>query len=163
MSTFTKWVRLVLIPVFGIISISGYTASAADSVTLFTPYIRISVPPGQSIDYSLEVINNSKVVQDLPISIAGIPRGWNYTLKSGNYNIGQVAVLPDAKQVLSLKVEVPLKVNKGTYRFRVVAGDSYSLPLFVIVTEKGTYTSEFKADQANMQGHSKSTFTFILL
>ena len=31
-----------------------------ESVTLYTPYTKISVPPGESIEYAIDVINNSK-------------------------------------------------------------------------------------------------------
>lgn len=56
-------------------------------------------------------------------------------------------------------MEVPLKVNKGSYHFTVFAGET-KLPLEVIVAQKGTYQTEFTTDQPNMQGNSKSTFTF---
>ena len=144
----------------GIMSISGQTSGTADGVTVYTPYTRISVPPGESVDYSIDIINNTKVLQNLGVSLAGMPKGWNYTLKSGSWNIGQIAILPGQKQVLSLRIELPVKVNKGTYRFRVVAGEIYSLPLTVVVSEQGTYETEFTSKQSNMQGHATSTFTF---
>lgn len=51
------------------------------------------------------------------------------------------------------------KVNKGSYHFTVFAGET-KLPLEVVVAQKGTYQTEFTTDQPNMQGNSKSTFTF---
>ena len=70
-----------------------------------------------------------------------------------------VSVLPKEKKTFNLKVEVPLKVNKGNYHFVVYAGNA-KLPLDVVVAQKGTYQTEFTTDQPNMQGNSKSTFTF---
>ena len=89
-----------------------------------------------------------------------MPRGWNYTLKSGGWNIRRLSILPDEKKTLSLQLEVPLKVNKGDYRFRVVAGDNNVLPLVVNVSEQGTFKTEFTTDQANMQGDAESNFTY---
>lgn len=66
---------------------------------------------------------------------------------------------PQEKKTFNLKVEVPLKVNKGSYHFTVFAGET-KLPLEVVVAQKGTYQTEFTTDQPNMQGNSKSTFTF---
>ena len=66
---------------------------------------------------------------------------------------------PRKRKRSNLKVEVPLKVNKGSYHFTVFAGET-KLPLEVIVAQKGTYQTEFTTDQPNMQGNSKSTFTF---
>jgi len=53
-----------------------------------------------------------------------------------------------------------VKVNKGNYRFKVVAEGFDELVLTVNVSEQGTFKTEFTSDQANMEGNSKSTFTF---
>ena len=42
------------------IMLSNPAAAVKDpALVLYTPYTKISVPPGQSIDYPIEVINNS--------------------------------------------------------------------------------------------------------
>ena len=160
MITRTKLLSIFLCPIFGILSLSSYAASANDSVKLYTPYTKISVPPGESIDYAIDIINNSKEIKNVEISIAGMPRGWNYTLKSATWNVNQISVLPGERKSFTLKVEVPLKINKGGYQFRVVAGTFDVLPLVVIVSEQGTYKTEFTTDQANMQGQASSSFSF---
>jgi uncharacterized membrane protein len=160
MVTRSKISILSLLLLIGISSISGYASQSADSVTLYTPYTKISVTPGVSIEYPVDVINNSKAIQNVSISVAGMPRGWNFTIKSGGWDIGQISILPTERKSFSLRVEVPLKVNKGSYRFSVAAGGVASLPLVIIVTEQGTFKTEFTADQNNMQGNSSSTFTF---
>ena len=135
-------------------------AATADSVTLFTPYTRITVPPGESINYSVDVINNSKDLRNMEITVSGIPRSWNYTLTSGSYKVGQIAIMVGQKQTLSFMVDVPLNVNKGSYRFTVSAGAETSLPLVVVVSEQGYFRTEFTTKQSNIQGHSASTFTY---
>lgn len=155
-----QWFKLILAAFIGIITFISHAASTSNSLTLYTPYTKISVPPGESVDYSIDVINNSTEVQNKEISVSGIPRGWKYTLKSGGWSISQLAVLPGERKSLSLKVDVPYQVNKGSYRFKVMAGDSSSLQLIIVVSEKGTYETEFTTDQPNMQGSSTSTFTF---
>ncbi len=155
-----KWFNLILSAIIGITTFSSYAAHASGSVTLYSPYTKISVPPGESVDYSIDVINNSKELQNKDISISGIPRGWTYTLKSGGWSVSQLAVLPGEKKTLSLKVDVPYQVNKGNYRLKVAAGDSSVLQLVINVSEKGTYETEYSTDQPNMQGSSTSTFTF---
>lgn len=139
---------------------NGYAAVTSDSVTLYTPWTRISVPPGESIDYAVDIINNSKEIKNVEISIVGLARGWNYDLKAGSYNVSQISILPGEKKSFSLKVEVPLKVNKGSYHFRIVAGGSVELPLTVIVSQQGTFKTEFSTQQANMQGNNTATFSF---
>ena len=160
MSARMKWFSFFVSTLFGILSLSSYTVFASDGVTLYTPYTKISVPPGESIDYVIDVINNSSEVKNVDISLAGIPKGWNYVLKSGAWTVSQLSILPGGKQIISLKVEVPLKVDKGVYRFRVLAGGFYTLSLTVIVSEQGTFKTEFTAEQPNMEGHATATFTF---
>ncbi len=160
MSTQTKWVRLFLTLSMGIICLVSHANDVTESVTLYTPYTKISVPPGESIDYSIDVINNSKELQNVEISVAGMPKGWNYVLKSGGWTIGQLSILPGDRKSLSLKVDVPLQVNKGGYRFNVLAGGKWTLPLVVNISEQGTFKTGFTTTQANMQGNVNSTFTF---
>ena len=70
--------------------------------------------------------------------------------------IRQISVLPGEKKSLSLTVQVPLKVNKGTYRFQVVAGDFFVLPLVVTISEQGTFKTELTSTQPYMEGIATS-------
>jgi uncharacterized membrane protein len=160
MATQIKRLRIFSLLVFLTLYLNGFAKTATDSVTLYTPFTKISVPPGQSIDYIIDVINKSTEIKNVDISLAGMPRGWNYIMKSGDWNIGQLSILPGEKRSLSLKVEVPLNANKGTYRFKVVADGINPLPLEVIISQQGTFRTEFTSDQSNMQGHATSAFTF---
>lgn len=158
MSTRTKWLSLSLTLLFQLVFIGTYAAGTG--VELYTPYTRISVPPGETINYNIEVINNTSQIQTMPISVVGMPRGWDSQLKSGGWKISQISVLPGKKEKLSLKVDVPLKINKGSYHFKVLAGGYTSLLLNVVVSKRGTYQTEFTTDQPNMKGNSKASFTF---
>jgi len=160
MSPCKKGFTLFLPALTCILLLSGHFSFAASEVTLYTPYTKISVPPGESIDYSIDVINNTSELRNVEISIVGMPKDWDFILKSGGWNIRQISVLPGEKKSLSLKVEVPLKVNKGNYRFKVLAGGFSSLPLVVEVSEQGTFKTEYTTNQSNMEGHANATFTF---
>src|ERR1035437_7837206 len=163
MSTRMKWVRPFLTLLLGITCIVSQANAATENVTLYTPYTEISVPPGESIDYAIDVINNSKELQNATISVTGIPKGWIYNIKSGGWTIKQISILPGEKKSLSLKVEVPMKVNKGNYHFKVMAGGSASLPLVINVSEQGTFKTEFTTNQSNLQGPSTSPFSFVAI
>jgi uncharacterized membrane protein len=160
MSVRTKFFIQVIFLFTGFVSLSNYSALTADGVTLYTPYTKISVAPGESVDYTIDVHNKGDVTKNVDVYISGIPKSWDYELKSGGWNIKRLSILPGQKKSLSLKVEVPYRVNKGNYTFRVVARNHYSLPLVVNVSEQGTFKTEFTSEQANMEGHAKSTFTF---
>jgi uncharacterized membrane protein len=143
------------------VAITSFIQQAfAQDITLYTPYTKISVPPGESIEYNVDIINNSSSLRNIEIAVVDIPKDWTYTLKSGGWNVGQISILPKEKKSLSLKINVPYKVNKGTYRLKVVGIGCCSLPLTIVISEQGTYKTEFTAEQINLQGHSASTFTY---
>jgi len=161
MSILTKC-KTSLVPLFmGLVFLSSASAAPIkDSVSLYTPYTKISVPPGQSIDYLIDFINNSSGIKNADIYISGLQKGWTSDIKSGGYNVKQISVLPGERKTISLRIDVPFNVNKGTYHFVVHAGESVTLPLSVVLSEQGTFKTLFNTDQPNMQGQSNSTFTF---
>ena len=160
MSFYTNLRNLLTIFLLWLLSFNIYASLESDSIILFTPYTKITVPPGQSVDYSIDLINNSSKVIIVDISLKGLGGGWNYSLKAGGFIIRQLSVLPNKKETIYLRVDVPLKVNKGSYHFQVSAGTLSVLPLTIAVSEQGDFKTEFTSDQANMQGNSSSTFTF---
>ncbi|MBN2213652.1 MAG: hypothetical protein JW723_05355 [Bacteroidales bacterium] len=140
-------------------SVSGITF-AGDGISLYTPYVKISVPPGESVDYSIDIKNNGSETRNVDIFISGLPGDWEYTLKAGGFNIKQVSVLPGEKRTLSLKIDIPLNINKGNYQFKVIARNYDALPLVINVSAQGSFKTEFTSEQINMQGHAKSNFSF---
>jgi len=149
---------LFVVPLLGI-PLFANPAALAQGVTIYTPYTKVAVPPGETITYSIDINNHDSTRASVDVRVSAMPKGWTYDLKAGSWNIKQLSLLPGGKKTLSLKVNVPFKVKKGTYRFNVVAGN-YVLPLYVTVSEQGTYKTEFTCKQPNMQGTSKSNFTF---
>lgn len=151
--------QAILLFLFFLLS-SGMELHAAGGITLYTPYLKISVPPGETIDYSVEVRNDGSVSRNVDLSVAGLPEGWEATLKAGGYLVSRISVLPGDKRTLSLQVNVPLKVDQGNHSFRLVAANYDVLTLVVNVSEQGTFRTDFTSDQANMEGHSDFNFTF---
>jgi uncharacterized membrane protein len=142
------------------LSFTGFAVTITDSVILYNPYTKISVPPGQSVDYPVDLINNSREIITADLTLRGLPSSWNYRLRFGAYNIQQLSVLPGEKKSINLTVEVPVKVDKGSYPIRLSAGKLCELPLTISVSEQGTFKTEFSTDQANIQGNSTSVFTY---
>lgn len=156
----TKRLNLLIIMMLGLMSPKMHAEGTEKRVMLYTPYTKISVPPGETIDYSIDVINKTDDMKNPAISVEGIPRGWTSELKSGGFAISQLAVLPDDKKSFNLKITVPLKVNKGTYHLTVKAGSDAELPISITVSSQGTFKTELTTDQPNMEGNSKSNFNF---
>lgn len=159
-------VKKILLLTVSLGLLSTFPTQASDSipgtsgkVMLYSPYTRISVAPGATITYNIDLINKTKHSVNLPIRIVGLSSVWRHEMKAGGWSINQLAVLPGEKESFNLTVNVPLKVNKGNYRFGVRAGQTY-LPLTLTITQKGTYQTELSTEQPNMQGNSKSDFRF---
>jgi len=159
MSTSTKIFKPVLISLFGILLLSSATIVSAQKVSLYTPYTKISAPPGESLTYSIDVKNNDSARRNIDLYVSGLPSGWTYEIKSGKWNVKQLSILPGEKKSVNLKLNIPYKVRKGTHRITVTGGD-YKLPLYIVVSKQGNYETEFTCKQNNMQGHAKANFTF---
>lgn len=137
---------------------------AASGVSLFTPYTGLSVTPGETIDYNVDVINNSSSIKDLTFSVKGLPDGWKHTITAGGNDISQLSVKPNSEQQLNLEITVPLEVKKADYRFKLVAdgvnGSYAELPFLTTVAEKGTFKTELTSEQPNLEGHADSSFSY---
>ena len=155
-----KFFYILIVLMAGLFPFKMQASETKQTFILYTPYTKISVPPGESISYSIDVINNSDEVKNATLALAGLPKSWSYEMKAGGWTLDEIAVLPGEKKNFTLKVDVPLKVNKGTYRFTIGADGLARLPLAITVSKQGTYRTEFTTTQPNMQGNSKSTFTF---
>lgn len=156
-----KWMVLLVIMLLGVLGWSG-TAAAAEPIELYTPLTQLAASPGQSISYSVEVINNTGNIQAIGIRVADLPAEWETELKSGGYLVSEIAVKPGDGEMLSLSVDVPLAVDKGTYRFRLVTDQGAVLPLSINVTEAGTFRTELTTDQPNLEGASDAKFTYTI-
>lgn len=152
--------RYILVTILGLIAIKQSPAQTTDSLILYTPYTKVSVAPGNSVSYDIDVINNGKKIRDENISITNIPHSWDYSFKAGGYNIDKIAVLPGEKEKLTLKIDVPYQVRKGNYTFYAKAGENVTLPIIINVSSAGSSVTEFTCEQKNMEGTSNATFTF---
>ncbi|MDQ0116470.1 COG1470 family protein [Paenibacillus harenae] len=134
-------------------------AWAASETELYTPYTAVDAAPGESVSYNVELINNSDETVTSNLGFQNANAQWTHELTAGGRVVKQLAVKPGSSQSLSLRLDVPLEVDRGEYQFTLTAGEA-RLPLRVSVAEKGTFTSKLEVEQSNMEGHSDSTFTF---
>lgn len=138
----------------------GHLTVQGTDVQLYTPYTHIAVPPGESLNYSVDIINRDSIIKTCDLYLADFPRNWDYKFTANNWDVSQIAVLPGQTKTIMLQVNVPFAVNKGNYTFNIAAKGLATLPLTVNVTQKGSLKSEFTVDQASMQGTASSNFTY---
>lgn len=154
------YIRLLLSAILGIIVFQQSYAQVKDSLELYTPYTKVSVSPGNTVNYKIDVINRGNVTRDENIIISNIQNSWTSSLTAGGLNIEKLAILPGEKKTVDLKVEVPYTVRKGNYTFYAKAGENASLPLTINVSSAGSNETELSCDQKNMEGTPKSNFSF---
>jgi len=135
-------------------------AYAAGELDLYTKLSSIAVAPGDSVSYSIDVINDTADIQTNRITVSGLPEDWNYTLQSSSYSVERISVRPDRSELVTLRVEVPYLVEKGTYPFSVDLDGMSKLPLSITVTEEGVSSTALSVEQPNLQGHVNSNFSF---
>lgn len=156
--------RLFTVLVVAIMLLTGLAAPVGAQTQLFTPYPGVSVTPGESLDYDIEVINTGSGIEYVTFEVTGLSNDWTYSLTADGRDINRLAVRPGESETVYLKVEVPLQIEKGEYEFRVVAtgrnGSQSVLPISVNVTEEGTYRTELTSDQPNLEGHADSNFSY---
>ncbi|WP_088105536.1 NEW3 domain-containing protein [Halalkalibacter urbisdiaboli] len=156
--------KFVLLFTLVAVLVTNATSTFAADLILYTPYTGISVTPGESIDYSFDLINETNSVKHVSFEIEDLPKGWDYTILSSGWNVNQLSIKPNDSATFNANVEVPLNVEKGDYRFYVTAnstdGLSERLPITVNVSEKGTFKTELSSEQPNMEGHADSSFTY---
>lgn len=135
----------------------------AQPITLYTPYTGLSVTPGETLTYDIDVINDGGTIQNMTFETKGLPKGWESSIIAGGNSIQQLSVRPGNEQQITVEVNVPLEVEKDDYRFELVAnanGNTASLPFLVNVSEEGTFKTELTSEQPNMEGHADSTFSY---
>ena len=100
----------------------------AQDISLHTTYTELSVPPGENIRYSVDVINNTSAIRNVRLDVTEAPEGWEWSLRSGGWDIQQISVKPNESWSINLEVDVPLQIERGSYRFVLSAngGGSYA-------------------------------------
>src|SRR5690625_87394 len=159
--------RKIWMSFFGLLlsSLVLFTPSIfAQSLTLYTPYSGVSVTPGETITYDVDLMNGSSSVEHVNFAMENLPKSWEYSIRADGYSIDQLSVLPNGEESIKVEVTVPLEIKKDTYSFNLVATndrhEKSTLPLLVNVSEEGTFQTEFSIEQPNMQGHTDSTLTY---
>jgi len=159
---------LLVLPLF-LIPFPSHAAPTGQGIILYTPYTSRSVTPGKNLNYKVEVINRTNSIQDVSFSVRGLPSSWEPTFAAGTTPVQQIAIKPktlgkENSQNITLKLEIPLKIKKGVYHFKLIgktdSGKQFVLPLKVDVTKQGIFKTELQVDQANMEGYSDSNFNY---
>ena len=144
-------------------------ALAQGSLEISTPYPSVSVQPGASASFAIDV--SASQPRQVELAVSGAPTGWTAALHGGGFTVSSVWVAAGASGAtpappeLKLDVKVPDGAPEGTTRLTVTAtsGDlSAQLVVSVTVAAQAGGTVKLSSDFPNLKGRSDQSFTFNL-
>ena len=137
--------------------------SAADGLTLSTPYPAVVVAPGSKVSFDITVASTRQA--NVAVAVAGAPTGWTATLHGGGFVVDGVTVAADKDATVRLDVSVPGDAPDGTNSLRVNgtgggATDSLAITIRVAAGAGGDIT--LTTASPTLTGASDATFNFPL-
>ena len=147
----------------GLLLISGLTpvAAAAATFSLTTPYPAVTIQPGNTVTFSLDIAVPTPARVDL--AVTGTPSGWTANLRGGGNIVNAVFAGGTTPATVDLAVSVPQDASAGSTALTVTATSGQgtrTLPIEVTVLGATggaiTLTSAFP----QLSGTPSSTFSY---
>jgi uncharacterized repeat protein (TIGR01451 family) len=140
-------------------------ALAQGGLEISTPYPGVSLQPGASASFQIDLTTTTARQVDLAVS--GAPSGWTAALHGGGFTVSSVWVPTDKTKApeVKLDVKVPDGAPDGTTHLTVTAtsgGLSARLAVTVTVAAQAGGSVKVTSDFPNLKGRSDQTFTFNL-
>ncbi len=138
-------------------------ATAANGLTITTPFPAVVVEPGTTASFKLNIAVATAGRVDL--KAVGVPSGWTARFTGGGLVVDGAYVDPKTTPDLTLAVEVPAGTTAGTTTITVQATSgslSDSLPLSLRVADAAAGAVTLTSDFPELRGPSSSSFTFNL-
>jgi uncharacterized membrane protein len=137
--------------------------SAADPVTITTPYPAVSVSAGSKVSFQLTVKADQE--RQVTLSVSGAPASWGAVFRGGGFIVdGVTAAKGGTPPDVRLDLTVPADAT-GTTAMTVAAksgGFTATLPLSVRVNQGGGGSVAMTADYPTLKGTPSQTFNFSL-
>ena len=147
----------------GLLLISGLTpvAAAAATFSLTTPYPAVTIQPGNTVTFSLDIAVPTPERVDL--AVTGTPSGWTANLRGGGNIVNAVFAGGTTPATVDMSVSVPQDASSGSTALTVTATSAQgtrTLPIQVTVLGATggaiTLTSAFP----QLSGAPSSTFSY---
>ena len=146
----------------GLLLITGLSpVAAATSFKVTTPYPAVTVQPGNTVTFALDVAVPAP--ERVGLAVSGTPTGWTANLRGGGNIVNAVYAGGATAASVELSVTVPASATAGNSTLTVTASSEQgTIDLPVVVTVLGasgggvTLTSDFP----QLSGAPSSTFTY---
>ncbi len=132
-----------------------------EPITVDTPYPGISVDPGRTASFPLDIGSDAPRLLDL--STTRLPDGWTAAFRGGGSVITTVNVSPDGSPDVRLDVSVPAGAVDGSYDIGVQATDGIATATAVFTVSVAGGASgavTLTPDFAGLRGTADANFVF---
>jgi uncharacterized membrane protein len=133
------------------------------SLTISTSYPAVSVEPGNTASFDLDVASNPK--RRVNLRVTGVPSGWSASIRGGGFVVDGVVAGPSNPPEVKLDVDVPSDASNGVSRIVVHAtsgSDSANLVLDLRVSSAAGGSVSLDSDFPQLRGAATANFSFNL-
>jgi uncharacterized membrane protein len=140
-------------------------ATAAEAITITTPFPDIAVAPGSSPSFDVSITTDQP--ERVKLTVSTVPTGWTAVLRGGGFTIdGVQSDGTTTATKITLNVTVPADATAGTQKIDVkgstTSGAEKTLSVEVRVSPNAAGDVKFTTDTPQLKGASDTNFTFTL-
>lgn len=154
---------VLALALFGIVAGAPPPSAAQEGLSITTPFPSVSVRPGDSVSFDLQVSAAEPTRVDL--AVEGLPDGWEASLSGGGNEIHAAYVDDDEPVKVTLTVQVADDATAATQTVTVVGtadGARARLPLSLTVSEASGGAVTLASDFPTLQGTADDDYSFNL-
>ena len=146
----------------GLLLITGISpVAAATAFRLTTPYPAVTVEPGNSVTFTLDI--SVPTAERVGLAVSGTPTGWTANLRGGGNIVNAVYAGGTTAAAVDLTVNVPQTATPGAATITVTATSDQgtrSLPVDVTVLGTAGGAITLTSDFPQLSGAPSSTFSY---
>lgn len=146
----------------GLLLITGISpVTAASTFNVTTPYPSVSIQPGNTVTFSLDV--SVPHAERVGLAVSGTPTGWTAYVRGGGNIVSAIYAGGGTAAAVDLSVVVPADATPGTSTLTVTATSEQgtrTLPIDVIVLGASGGAITLATDFPKLSGAPSSTFSY---
>ena len=146
-----------------ILSFAPGEARAQGGLVLSTPYPGVSVQPGETVHFPLQIRNEGGAPQKVELLLVSAPKGWPTVFKGGEMVVHQVLVPGGKEENVDLQIVVPAEAKPGSYDFSLEARGAQArsaLRLNLRIEQTAAGNDQLVAQYPVLSGTSGTNFSF---
>ncbi|MFI5262626.1 MAG: NEW3 domain-containing protein [Candidatus Limnocylindrales bacterium] len=161
--TRTRLTGLLLSAGIVVMALGSPAFAAAASFSISTPYPAVTVQPGNTVTFALDLTVPRPERVDLAVD--GTPSGWTANIQGNGNSVDAVYAGGSTAAAVTLSVTVPQTATGGTSTLGVTASSAQGtlhLPIQITVNAASGGAIQLTSDFPKLSGTASSTFSYSL-